>query len=71
MMLPTLYLSRPATLTPDTAVDNEAVLSRPGTDSDSITGGVAASNLVGMANVLDSITKLAVITVPESEGSAE
>jgi hypothetical protein len=28
MMLPTLYLSRPATLTPDTAVDNEAVLSR-------------------------------------------
>ena len=28
MMLPTLYLSRPATLIPDTAVDNEAVLSR-------------------------------------------
>ena len=28
MMLPRLYLSRPATVIPDTAVDNEAVLSR-------------------------------------------
>ena len=28
MMLPRLYLSRPATVIPDTAVDNDAALSR-------------------------------------------
>jgi hypothetical protein len=28
MMLPRLYLSRPATVIPDAAVDNDAVLSR-------------------------------------------